>query len=124
MISVGQLWTLPTAAPNPYNLTPPGAVDIYGSLTNQGPLADAATGVTSPAGSEAVFVVWAKALQLTNPLPLTLPNGKITVTLGPETQFLRLTGGNASWKAGDSFPIILHFQHAPDVKVSVIVKAK
>jgi copper(I)-binding protein len=122
-ISAGQLWAFPTRLPVPGNLTPPGAVDIYGAITNQNVVPDALVGISSPAGSKAQFVIWVRSFQLPNNLPLDLPGGK-TVTLTSQTQFLRLTGGNANWKTGQSFPVILHFQHAPDAKVNVVVKAQ
>ena len=55
------------------------------------------------------------------PVPLE-PNKP--VAFGPETQFIRLYAVNVAAKAGDHFPITLHFRKTPEATIEVMVQAR
>jgi copper(I)-binding protein len=126
-IEIGHLWTYPTganpAAKGDYGTQPIGAaVDVYGPFLNTGVVNDALVSVTSPVVSNVRLVMWVRGAQFVGALPLTLPPGK-PVALTPQTQFLRFLGASKSFKAGDSFPLTLHFRNAPNVTIDVIVQS-
>jgi copper(I)-binding protein len=125
-IEIGHLWAYPTsangAAKGSYGVAPGGtAIDVYGPFLNTGTANDALIGITSPAASNAHLIMWVRGMQFTGDLSLGLPPGK-PVALNPNTQFIRFLTAHQSFKAGDRFPVTLHFFHAPEVTMDVVVQ--
>ena len=126
-ISVGHIWSYPSqgaaeqTAFYMHGMPAGNTVDVFGPLLNNGTAPDAVMSVTSPVAQAVNIVMWFRGSQMVHDFPLALPPGT-PVALGPETQFLRLYGVSASYKAGDKFPITFHFQNAPDATIDVIVQ--
>jgi copper(I)-binding protein len=126
-IMIGHVWAYPTntsaTANKAFGGTPGDAfVDVYGPFLNRGSVLDALVNVTGPAVGSARLVMWIRGSQIIGALPLSLMPGK-PVALAPQSQFLRLYGSRRTLKVGDTFPITLHFRHAPDVTMDVVVQA-
>ena len=82
------------------------------------------TGLASPVAASAELheTIDDKGIMKMRPVPnLTLEPGK-PVTLAPGGYHVMLMGLKAPLKAGDSFPLTLKFEHAPDVTVTVNVE--
>ena len=128
-IAVGHVWAYPAQGPADQSgffmqgMPKGNIVDVFGPLLNGGDAADALTGVTSDAAQGANIVRWIRGQQMVQNFPVPLPPGK-PVAFGPQTVFIRLYGVNFAAKAGDKFPITLHFQHAPAADIDVIVQAR
>ena len=118
------VWAAPTVTdPNvlkAYGLNTGTVTDLYGSFLNNGIKVDAITGISGPGSVQ--LVMWVRGNQFAADFPIVLPAGK-PVDFGPQTQFLRIFTGNQSYKAGDNFPITIHFQNAPDLTVPVPVQS-
>ncbi len=128
-VTVGHVWAYPSTSlqkkSGAYPIQKDGGVqviDIYGPLLNGGGTADAVTGLTTAAGGAAEVINWSLGNQYTSGFPLALPPGE-PVALGPQGQFIRLTGLGRSYGAGDHFPVTFHFAHAPDATIEVLVQA-
>jgi len=128
-VTVGHIWAYPSSTlqkkSGAYPVQKNGAtqvIDIYGPLLNSGGAPEAVTGITTDAGNEAEIIGWSLGNQYTSGFPLELPSGK-PVALGPQGQFIRLTGLGRSYGAGDHFPVTFHFAHAPDATIEVMVQA-
>jgi copper(I)-binding protein len=115
-IAVGHIWAYPAQNGE-------STVDVFGPLLNGGDAADALTGVTSPAAQNANIVRQIRGQEMVQNFPVPLSPGK-PAAFGPKTQFIRLYGVTTATKAGDRFPITLHFQHTPDATIDVMVQAR
>jgi copper(I)-binding protein len=128
-VAIGHIWAYPAqsvAEQTGFYMRgmPAGnTIDVFGPLLNGGDTADALTGVTSDGAQSAGIVRWIRGQQMVQNFPVSLPPGK-PVAFGPQTVFIRLYGVSAAAKAGDKFPVTLHFQRAPEATIDVIVQAR
>jgi copper(I)-binding protein len=97
----------------------------YLSLQNKSTEADALLSVSTPAAREVemhTMTMQDNVMRMRDAGQIALPAGA-TLTMQPGKGYhLMLMGLKAPLKAGDSLPLVLHFQHAGTIKTSVPVQ--
>jgi periplasmic copper chaperone A len=128
-IAIGHIWSYPAqdsaeqTSANMAGMPKGNVVDVYGPILNGGAVSDALTSVTSPAAAGANIIYQMHGQQTVQVFPLPLDPNK-PVAFGPKTRFIRLYGVSVPAKAGDHFPITLHFKNTPAVTIDVMVQAR
>jgi copper(I)-binding protein len=93
-------------------------LDLFGALTNTSGVPDAITGVSTPGLHKVELLRWVRGLQEPQKLPLVLPPNAMT-KLDPNGVFIRLPGLRPHVDEDQTFPVTLHFLHAPDAVIKV-----